>query len=402
MSGPSFDQNNGVTVPTTKELREEVATGFQDAFRVRESDPVLNTDPTSPMGQVVDLMVGELEAKNAELAFLANQLNPRTARGMFLDALAALYGLERKVSEPTVVVCTCTGLAGTVIPFGAIVQDSAGNKYRQSRAGGVTIGVGGTVETEFSAVEHGEIEVSAGSITQIITVVAGWDSVSNASAGITGRDVEPDGELLNRMIQSYAINANGTVENIQANLAELDGVLDVVVLENYTNQKQTQYEVELDAHSIAVCIVGGEDADIARTIFERKSGGCGTNGETEVTYVDTEHYNAKYVYRIIRPTTDDFHVQVTFFEEDMNEETKTAVQNAVVSDFLGELTNPRVKLATTVYASRFYRCIQAVTDSPIKEILIGVGDDPLGTSVDIPANVSPALTASQVELVFGG
>ena len=86
----------------------------------------------------------------------------------------------------------------------------------------------------------------------------------------------------------------------------------------------------------------------------------------------------------------------------MNAETKTAVQNAVVSDFLGELTNPRVKLATTVYASRFYRCIQAVTDSPIKEILIGVGDDPLGTSVDIPANVSPALTASQVDLVFGG
>lgn len=402
MSGPSFDPDNGVTLPTTKELREEVENGFQNAFRVRESDPVLNTDPTSPMGQVVDLMVGELEAKNAEIAFLANQLNPRTARGVFLDALAALYGLERKVSEPTVVVCTCTGLAGTVIPFGAIVQDSAGNKYRQSRAGGITIGAGGTVDTEFAAVEHGGIEVSAGSISQIITVVAGWDSVFNAAAGVTGRDVEPDGELLNRMIQSYAINANGTVANIQANLAELDGVLDVVVLENYTNQKQTQYEVELDAHSIAVCIVGGEDADIARTIFERKSGGCGTNGETEVEHVDTEHYNARYVYRIIRPTTSDFHVKVTFFEEDMNADTKEAVQNAIVSDFLGELSNPRVKLATTVYASRFYRCIQAVTDSPIKEILIGVGDDPLGTSVDIPANVSPALTASQVELVFGG
>lgn len=402
MSGPSFDPDNGVTLPTTKELREEVENGFQNAFRVRESDPVLNTDPTSPMGQVVDLMVGELEAKNAEIAFLANQLNPRTARGVFLDALAALYGLERKVSEPTVVVCTCTGLAGTVIPFGAIVQDSAGNKYRQSRAGGVTIGTSGTVDTEFAAVEHGGIEVSAGSVSQIITVVAGWDSVINAAAGVTGRDVEPDGELLNRMIQSYAINANGTVENIQANLAELDGVLDVVVLENYTNQKQTQYEVELDAHSIAVCIVGGEDADIARTIFERKSGGCGTNGETEVEHVDTEHYNARYVYRIIRPTTSDFHVKVTFFEEDMNADTKAAVQNAIVSDFLGELSNPRVKLATTVYASRFYQCVQNVTDSPVKDILIGVGDGALGTSVDIPANVSPTLTASLVELAFGG
>ena len=402
MSGPSFDPDNGVTLPTTKELREEVENGFQNAFRVRESDPVLNTDPTSPMGQVVDLMVGELEAKNAEIAFLANQLNPRTARGVFLDALAALYGLERKVSEPTVVVCTCTGLAGTVIPFGAIVQDSAGNKYRQSRAGGVTIGASGTVDTEFAAVEHGGIEVSAGSISQIITVVAGWDSVINAAAGVTGRDVEPDGELLNRMIQSYAINANGTVENIQANLAELDGVLDVVVLENYTNQKQTQYEVELDAHSIAVCIVGGEDADIARAIFERKSGGCGTNGETEVEHVDTEHYNARYVYRIIRPTTSDFHVKVTFFDEDMNANTKEAVQEAIVSDFLGELSNPRVKLATTVYASRFYQCVQNVTDSPVKDILIGVGDGALDTSVDIPANVSPTLTASLVELAFGG
>ena len=402
MSGPSFDPDNGVTLPTTKELREEVENGFQNAFRVRESDPVLNTDPTSPMGQVVDLMVGELEAKNAEIAFLANQLNPRTARGVFLDALAALYGLERKVSEPTVVVCTCTGLAGTVIPFGAIVQDSAGNKYRQSRAGGVTIGASGTVDTEFAAVEHGGIEVSAGSISQIITVVAGWDSVINAAAGVTGRDVEPDGELLNRMIQSYAINANGTVENIQANLAELDGVLDVVVLENYTNQKHTQYEVELDAHSIAVCIVGGEDADIARTIFERKSGGCGTNGDTEVEHVDIEHYNARYVYRIIRPTTSDFHVKVTFFDEDMNANTKEAVQEAIVSDFLGELSNPRVKLATTVYASRFYQCVQNVTDSPVKDILIGVGDGGLGTSVDIPANVSPTLTASLVELAFGG
>ena len=37
----------------------------------------------------------------------------------------------------------------------------------------------------------------------------------------------------------------------------------------------------------------------------------------------------------------------------MNADTKEAVQNAIVSDFLGELTNPRVKLATTVYASRF-------------------------------------------------
>ena len=397
-----FDPDSGVVVPTTQEVRDDLAVGFQEAFRTNDSDPDLNVDPSSPMGQVVDLATAEVEAKNAELAYLANMFNPRTASGNWLDALAALYGLTRKVSEPTVVVCTCTGLAGTIIPYGAIVQDTSGNKYRHRIAGGVQIGSSGTIDTEFSSVDHGAIEVSAGAITQIVTVVAGWDSVSNAAPGVIGRDLEPDGELLNRMVQSYAINANGTVANIQANLAELDGVLDVVVLENYTNQEQVQYSVTLDPHSIAVCIVGGEDEDIARTIFQRKSGGCGTTGDTQIEFVDTEHFNARYVYQIIRPSTQAFKVQITFFEEDMNADQKAAVQQAVVSDFLGELSNPRVKLATTVYASRFYQCVQNATDSPIKEILVGLGDGALSASVDVPANISPAISTDSVVLVFGG
>lgn len=397
-----FDPDSGVVVPTTQEVRDDLAAGFQEAFRTNDSDPDLNVDPSSPMGQVVDLATAEVEAKNAELAYLANMFNPRTASGNWLDALAALYGLTRKVSEPTVVVCTCTGLAGTIIPYGAIVQDTSGNKYRHRIAGGVQIGSSGTIDTEFSSVDHGAIEVSAGAITQIVTVVAGWDSVSNAAPGVIGRDLEPDGELLNRMVQSYAINANGTVANIQANLAELDGVLDVVVLENYTNQEQIQYSVTLDPHSIAVCIVGGEDEDIARTIFQRKSGGCGTTGDTQIEFVDTEHFNARYVYQIIRPSTQAFKVQITFFEEDMNADQKAAVQQAVVSDFLGELSNPRVKLATTVYASRFYQCVQNATDSPIKEIQIGLGDGALSTSVEVPANISPAISTDSVVLVFGG
>lgn len=402
MAQLEFDPDSGVIVPTTREVREDVAEGFQEAFKVSDSDPLLNVDPSAPMGQVVDLVTTEVEAKNNEVAFLANQLNPRTATGVWLDALAALYGLTRKISEPTVVVCTCTGLKGTVIPYGAIVQDTQGNQLRHSVAGGVTIPDSGSVETQFSTVEHGEIEIGPATVTQIITVIAGWDSVTNAAAGITGRDAEPDGELLNRMKQSYAINANGTVSNMQANLAELSGVLDCVVLENYTNESQVQYEITLTAHSVAVCIVGGDDGEIARTIFERKSAGCGTVGETEVTYVDTEHFNATYTYKIVRPTAVDFDVQVTFFDDDMNPTTQNEVKKAIISDFLGELSNPRVKLATTVYASRFYQCVQNVTDAPIKQILIGIDGGSLGASVDVPANESPTISADSITLKFGG
>lgn len=401
MAQLEFDPDSGVVVPTTREVREDVAEGFQEAFKVSDSDPLLNVDSSAPMGQVVDLVTTEVEAKNNEVAFLANQLNPRTATGVWLDALAALYGLTRKISEPTVVVCTCTGLKGTVIPYGAIVQDTQGNQLRHSVAGGVTIPDSGSVETQFSTVEHGEIEIGPATVTQIITVIAGWDSVTNAAAGITGRDEEPDGELLNRMKQSYAINANGTVANLQSNLAELSGVLDCVVLENYTNEPQVQYEITLTAHSVAVCIVGGDDGEIARTIFERKSAGCGTVGETEVTYVDTEHFNATYTYKIVRPTAVDFDVQVSFFNEDMDETTQARVKQAIISDFLGELSNPRVKLATTVYASRFYQCVQNVTDSPIKQILVGIDSGSLAASVDIPANKSPTISAETISLQFG-
>ena len=402
MAELEFDPQSGVVVPTTQEVRDDIAAGLQEAFKVNDSDPLLNVDPAAPMGQVADIITTEVTAKNAEVAFLANQLNPRTATGVWLDALAALYGLTRKISEPTVVVCTCTGLKGTVIPYGAIVQDTQGNQLRHSVAGGVTIPDSGSIETQFSTVEHGEIEIGPATVTQIITVIAGWDSVTNAAAGITGRDAEPDGELLNRMKQSYAINANGTVSNMQANLAELSGVLDCVVLENYTNESQVQYEITLTAHSVAVCIVGGDDGEIARTIFERKSAGCGTVGETEVTYVDTEHFNATYTYKIVRPTAVDFDVQVTFFDDDMNPTTQNEVKKAIISDFLGELSNPRVKLATTVYASRFYQCVQNVTDAPIKQILIGIDGGSLGASVDVPATDSPTISADSITLKFGG
>ena len=400
MAQVTFNPETGVEIPETQEVREDLADGVQEALTTDPDLPLPNVDPASPIGQVIDLFVAELESKNSEVAFLANQFSPDTATGVFLDGIARLYGLTRKTSEPTVVTCTCTGLKGTVIPYGAIVQDTQGNQLRHSVTMGATIGDNGTVDTVFSTVEHGPIEIGANTVTSIVTVIAGWDTVNNASAGVTGRDIEPDGELLSRMKESYAINANGTVENVQANLSELDGVLDCVVLENYTNNKQTQYSVELDPHSIAVCIVGGDDEAIAETIFRRKSAGCGTNGETEVTFVDTEHFDAVYTYKIIRPTAQTFKVQVSFYAEGLNTDLQESVKQVIVQDFLGELKNSRVTLASTVYASRFYQAIQSVTDTPIQSVQIQLNNGGWQNMIEIPANVSPTLTEDDVSLVF--
>lgn len=400
MASVSFNSETGVVIPSTSEVREDLATALQTALRKNADDPEINVDSTSPLGQFIDLITAEIEAKNAEIAFLASQLSPRQAEGLWLDQLAALYGLDRKASEPTVVVCTCTGLKGTVIPYGAIVQDTQGNQLRHTAAGGVSIPDGGSVDTSFATVEHGDIEIGAGTVTKIVTVVAGWDSVTNEAAGVTGRDIEADGELYQRMLQSYAINANGTVANLQANLSQLEGVIDCVVLENYTNNSQEQYSITLTPHSVAVCIVGGEDEDIAETIYRRKSAGCDTVGSHTVTYVDHDYFDASYSYGIVRPDIEAFKIQVSFFDEDMDSDTQAKVKDALTKDFLGEGSNGRVKLATTVYASRFYQAVQGATDAPIKSILVGLGDSGLGVSVDIPADKSPSLDDDGITLSF--
>lgn len=400
MAQITFDSQVGVELPSTQEIRSDLGSLIQQAFQTSPTDPLLNIEPSSPMGQVLDLIVAEIEAKNSEILFLANMVNPNLATGKFLDAMAALYGLERKISEPTVVTCELTGLKGTVVPYGAIAQDSLGNQYRHSAAGGASIGDSGSVTTTFTAVEHGPLEVAAGTVTRIVTTIAGWDTITNPSAGVVGRDEETDAELRNRMVESYAVNATGYVEAIETNLAALDGVLDVRVLENSTNETVTQYGVDIDPHSILVSIVGGEDEQIARTIYQRKDAGCGTTGTYEVSFTDENFYNATYVYKIIRPESQSLRIQVTFFGSSMNQTEQDQVVQALIEDVTGQGDNDRVSLASTVYASRFYAAVQASTDAPIASIEVALGEGSFGANTVIPADVEPTIDEGDVSLVF--
>lgn len=397
-----FNPLVGVELPSTQEIREDLGEKIQQAFQTSPTDPLLNIEPSSPMGQVLDLIVSEIEAKNSEIVFLANMVNPETATGKYLDALAALYGLDRKISEPTVVNCVLTGLKGTVIPYGAIAQDSLGNQYRHSAANGAQVDDTGSVTTTFTAINHGPLEVAAGSVNRIVTTIAGWDSITNPTAGVIGRDEETDAELRNRMIESYAVNATGYVEAIEANLAALEGVLDVRVLENPTNAEVMQYGVAIDPHSILIAIVGGEDSDIAKTIYQRKDAGCGTTGDYEVQFIDETYYNATYNYKIVRPQNQSLKISVTFFGTSMNETEKNNVIQAIIQDALGQGANDRISLASTVYASRFYQAIQSQTSAPIAQIQVGLGTGTLGSSVQIPANIEPTISESDVSIIFTG
>ena len=91
---------------------------------------------------------------------------------------------------------------------------------------------------------------------------------------------------------------------------------------------------------------------------------------------------------------------MTFYAEGLNSDLQNEIKESVVKDFLGELKNPRVTLASTVYASRFYQAIQSVTDTPINNIQISLNNGAFANLIEIPANVSPTLTEDDVSIIF--
>lgn len=401
MAQLQFDPLTGIVVPEVSEVRDDVGQSVQEAFQTDPNDPPLNIDPTSPMGQIVDALTAEIAAKNSEVAKVSDQNNLNIAEGRYLDALVSLYFVQRKLSEPTLVQCLCTGLKGTFIPYGAIVQDTNGNQYRHSVALGATIGDSGNVLTTFSSVEHGALEVVSGAVTQIITVIPGWDSVTNPEAGVTGRDRESDAELRTRYRQSVSINSVGNVATIQANIADIEGVIDVKVLENISSVADTQYGVNVPAHGIAVCVFGGEDEDIAKSIFITKMGGTSMDGNATVSFTDEE--STVHSYPIYRPTVENFYVQVTFYASAMGSAMQSDIKNVIVDDALGQLENTRIGLAQTVYADRFRSAIFTKTNLPVKSIQIAL-DEPSGWSdvLTIDADIEPAITAENVQIVLSG
>ena len=93
-------------------------------------------------------------------------------------------------------------------------------------------------------------------------------------------------------------------------------------------------------------------------------------------------------------------MRVTFNAESVNPYEEADVKAALIADFSGEGSNPRIKLATKVYASRFYGVAIPKTTAPVRKIEIQLGDAGWVDSVEIPANVEPSISSENIVFVY--
>jgi hypothetical protein len=103
----------------------------------------LNTDPTTPTGQIIASTSAMLGDADDQQVALFNMVDPAFATGRMQDAIARIYFLERNPAQSTVLQIACGGAVKLPIPVGALIRDDAGNVFMCNEAG--TIPTGGSV-----------------------------------------------------------------------------------------------------------------------------------------------------------------------------------------------------------------------------------------------------------------
>lgn len=387
--------DSGIVLPLESQILAGVSQDYNEAFGGN-----LNTALETPQGQLISSTTAIIGDKNAELALLMAQVDPDTASGVFQDAIARIYFINRRPATATTVNVTCGGVPGTVLPAGLIVQDTSGNQYQNLSSG--VIGSDGKTTLTFTALKTGAISCPAQTIVSVFKSLAGLETVTNDVAGVTGTDVESRIQFEQRRRQSVAINAQGSVDAIRASVASVTGVTDILVVENTSNQTinigVTNYP--LAPHSIVVSVIGGSDSDIAKAIWQKKNAGCDMNGNTVVAVSDTTYSSPMPTYNIkfLRPMLTPLSMIITIAKNSLlPSNANQLIQNAAIKALTGADGSTRQKMGDAIYASRFYSAISSI--SPLIQIIdVQIGKSGSANSHNITMGIDemPVISASNI------
>lgn len=348
--------NNGIVVPQASDIKTAIQNVFTSALGTD-----LSLDDTTPQGSLIDGLTEQKQLDNAQILLFLNQLSPDTATGRYQDALASIYFIKRKDATNSIVTCQCTGVPGTVLlgvssGTPALAQSTSGDIF-QCLVGG-TIPASGTISLDFGSVEAGEIPVAANTVNKIYNVVSGWDTVNNSASGIMGENVETRENFAERIKQSLALNATGSLAAVKSKILAVPGVTDVRVDENDTNSTVTKNGISMGPHSIFICEKGATStAKLAEAIFNSKSAGCDTVGNKTCSFTDSTT-GVTYTYNYYTPTVDKVYVKISIASA-ISSDAEDTIKQALYRNFMGQNDDgfAKVGIGETVYASRFYSAV---------------------------------------------
>lgn len=284
-----YIDNTGLHIPTYVDIRDDLINTIksiygQDLYLENDSQDYQWISTISE--KIYDVM------QTAQQVY--NNRSPGTAIGSALDGIMKINGIKRKSANYSKCPVTISGIPGTQIKDGIIV-DKGNIKWNLPYI--VTIPDSGQIDVIATCQISGPIVSNPGELIGIYNPTYGWNGVYNAESGELGSEIESDSNLRKRQIFSTAQPSKTLLEGTAGAIAQIKDVTRSRVYENDTGLVDSK---GLPPHSITCVVEGGKDEDIANAIFIHKGPGCYTNGNVVVNVTDSKGQVTPI--RFFRPT----------------------------------------------------------------------------------------------------
>jgi hypothetical protein len=275
----------GLQTKDNNTLVTDLVTGFQNIYA--QNSEVLNLDSNTPDGQLIQLFAYAGTTIRELITEVYNSCDPDKCVGAVQDNRYQINYLERKTGSFTLQNITITtNQTVTLEGLDASFNDENASSFTVSDNNGnvwflvdTTTLLAGSTTLEFRAKNKGAVIPTIGTITNLVTIIPGVISaINNVGATSIGVEEESDSDFRIRRARSVTMASGNNVDNIEARLLALDGVVDVNIHENRTNETDS---TNTPAHTIWAIVEGGANTDIADIIYEN-IGGSDTRGSIEV------------------------------------------------------------------------------------------------------------------------
>jgi len=313
----------GIEIRSLEEIKDLIINGDDETDGLQKifgEDAIFESD--SPDGQLVGIFAQAVRDLEELILNTYNSFDPDKAIGISLDNRVAYNGVIRKGATYTIIPVRVENTTDKEIKITGLnefsqyrfpeyvsenyknvfaVYDNIGNEFLLLNT--EILSPHQVATLSFRAREVGQVYVSPNTITRAKMVVVGL-SVSNPNEPfIIGENEETDQELRIRRNKAVGYGLLGSVEVLNKSLRQLNDVTDAAVFENNTDSVDTSTEAggNFPAHSVWIIVEGGDEEQIANTIFLRLNVGCGMKTTADSVEVSVEtilgHYQDIYFNR---------------------------------------------------------------------------------------------------------
>lgn len=262
--------STGISAPTFAQILAYLQSQYKAIFG---ADVYLGND--SQDGQLLGVFAQALSDANAAAIAVYNSFSPATAQGAGLSSNVQINGLTRLIPSFSTVAVMLTGVSGTVITNGQVI-DTAGNIWTLPAT--TTIGGGGTVTVTATCTTVGAIGANIGTVTGIQTPSFGWQTVTNSAIAAPGAPTETDAALRLRQAASTTLPSLTVFEGVVAALENIVGVGRVKGYENNTSSGLVLSGGTIPANNLCFLVENGSaiQGAVFQAIFDKGTPGIPT------------------------------------------------------------------------------------------------------------------------------